>query len=167
MFLHLWFCSCSSFFPNIYVLHSKISPRFFNLCVYWCVRQLHMCASAPCFFYTIETQAFEVSFWDVPKFGWWEIQWTPLNLVDTSHGFLSLFLAINPSQLRPWRWCPRGQGCLPGSSKTSPSPGVPPTLGGVPRASPDVSTGDLALNRFKMGNSKQPWWNQIRGTLHP
>lgn len=89
MFLHLWFCSCSSFFPNIYVLHSKISPRFFNLCVYWCVRQLHMCASAPCFFYTIETQAFEVSFWDVPKFGWWEIQWTPLNLVDTSHGFLS------------------------------------------------------------------------------
>lgn len=23
---------------------SKISPRFFNLCVYWCVRKLHICA---------------------------------------------------------------------------------------------------------------------------
>jgi hypothetical protein len=29
-----------------------------------------------------------------------------------------------------------------------------PHIRGVPHASPDVSTGDLALNRFKMGNTQ-------------
>lgn len=89
MFLHLWFCSCSSFFPNIYVLHSKISPRFFNLCVYWCVRQLHMCASAPCFFLHNRNSSIWGFFlgcskiWmmgnpvDTPKFGRYE-PWFPL-----------------------------------------------------------------------------------------
>ena len=76
---------------------------------------------------------------DTPKFGGYE-PWSPFGIPCNQPITAPEATAVKSSVPGMFSWVFKNSGT--------------PTLGGVPHASPDVSTGDLALNRFKTGNTQ-------------